>query len=288
MTAPRLVRAAGCLVWRYGSKEPEILLVHRPRWQDWSFPKGKLERGEGLPAAAFREVAEETGLKVKLGIPLPQQRYLIRGGIPKVVHYWSAKPPADANVGAYRPNHEIDDVRWFRLSKAAKLLEYEHDVDLLDTFAASAFDSSPLVVVRHAQARSRKSWSGEDGERPLKAAGKVEAERLIHLLRAYGIKTVVTSDSARCVDTVLPYANSGPVKLRLETSISEEGQHQARLRKLMKGLLASKTRVALCSHRPVLPAMFKALGLDPIPLEPSGVVVIHRKGGKVVDTELYP
>ena len=229
MTAPRLVRAAGCLVWRYGSREPEILMVHRPRWQDWSFPKGKLERGEGVPAAAIREVAEETGLSVKLGIPLPQQRYLVRGGIPKVVHYWSAKPPADANVGTYKPNREIDDVRWFKLAKARKLLEYEHDVDLLDTFAASAFDSSPLIVVRHAQARSRKGWSAEDSERPLNARGKVEAERLVPLLQAYGVSSVVSSDSARCVDTVLPYVNSGAVKLRLEPAISEEGQDQAQL-----------------------------------------------------------
>jgi phosphohistidine phosphatase SixA len=212
----------------------------------------------------------------------------VRGGIPKVVHYWSAKPPADANVGAYRANHEIDDVRWFRLGKARELLDYEHDVDLLDTFAASAFDSSPLIVVRHSQARSRKSWSRDDGERPLNAAGKVQAERLVPLLRAYGIRHVVTSDAARCVDTVLPYVNSGGVRLRLDPAMSEEGKHDAQVRRLMKRLVSSKKRVAVCSHRPVLPVMIKALGLDPIQLAPSGLVVVHRKDGKVVDTELYP
>lgn len=261
--------------------------MHRPRWQDWSFPKGKLDRGESLTAAAVREVEEETGLRVKLGIPLPEQRYTIRGGIPKAVHYWSARPPKDANVAIYKANSEIDDVRWFRLSKARKKLEYEHDVDLLDTFASSAYDSSPLLVIRHCDARSRKRWSGDDGERPLTAAGTRDAKRLIPLLDAYGVRSVISSDSARCVDTVLPYVNSQSVKLRLEPAVSEEALREKKLRRLMKELLESKRRVAICSHRPVLPHIFKALGLDPIHLETSGVVVVHRKNGKIVDTELF-
>lgn len=285
MTAPRLVRAAGCLVWRYGSKEPEILLVHRPRWRDWSFPKGKLERGEPAMVAAVREVEEETGLRVKLDIALPQQHYVVRAGIPKVVYYWSARPPADANVAAYHPNSEIDDVRWVRLSKARKDLEYEHDVDLLDTFASSAFDSSPLIIVRHSAARSRKRWAGDDGERPLTAAGASDARRLVPLLDAYGIKHVVSSDSARCVDTVLPYVNSRSVKLRLEPAISEDALREKQLRKVMKALLDSKKRVAICSHRPVLPLIFKALGLEPVHLETSELFVVHRRNGKIVDTE---
>lgn len=262
-----------------------MLLVHRPRWQDWSFPKGKLERGEPATVAAVREVEEETGLRVKLDLPLPEQHYVVRAGLPKVVHYWSARPPADANVASYRPNSEIDDVRWVRLSKARKLLEYAHDVDLLDTFASSTFDSSPLIIVRHSAARSRKRWSGDDGERPLTVAGTRDAQRLVPLLAAYGIKHVVTSDTARCVDTVLPYVNSRSVKLMLAPEITEEGMREKKLRKLMKGLLDSRKRVAVCSHRPVLPYIFKAIGLDPVPLETSGFFVVHRRKGKVIDLE---
>ena len=191
------------------------------------------------PSAAVREVEEETGLRVRLGIPLPDQHYIVRGGIPKVVHYWSAHPPADANVAAYKPNAEIDDVRWFRLSKARKRLEYEHDVELLDTFASSNFDTSPLIIVRHSAARSRKRWSGDDAERPLTALGKNEAKRLIPLLNAYGVKRVITSDAARCVDTVLPYVDSRPVKLRLEPAISEDALRERKLRKTMRDCLES-------------------------------------------------
>ncbi|MEP6666609.1 MAG: NUDIX hydrolase [Nocardioidaceae bacterium] len=153
MTSSHPVRAAGCLVWCYGDKEPEVLLVHRPRWEDWSFPKGKLDPGETAIAAAVREVEEETGLRVRLGAALPDHSYLISGGLAKVVSYWTAKPPKSADISTYERNAEIDDLRWFPVSKALRKLTYVHDVEMLKAFTSSSFDSTPLIVVRHARAQ---------------------------------------------------------------------------------------------------------------------------------------
>jgi 8-oxo-dGTP diphosphatase len=286
VTRPRLVRAAGCIVWRHGSKEPEVVLVHRPRWGDWSFPKGKLNRGEAPAAGAVREAEEETGLIVRLGLRLPDQHYVVNGGTPKVVHYWTAEPTRDADLTAYEANSEIDKVRWVSLSKGRKRLTYPHDADLLALFEKSAFDSRPLLIVRHAQARSRRSWRADDSERPLNAEGGRQAEHLVPLLGAYGVTRLVSSDAARCVDTFLPYANArGKVRLKLDSSLSEEDVDERRLRRQIRKLLDSDRRVAVCSHRPVLPLIFKALGIEPISLEPGGIVVVHRRNGKVVDVE---
>jgi len=287
VTQPKLIRAAGCLVWRYGSREPEVLLVHRPRLDDWSFPKGKLDRRESAPAAAVREVQEETGLRVKLGIPLPDQHYLVRRNVPKVVHYWAATPPADANVTSYEPNHEIDRVRWFRVSKARRKLTYLHDAELLDTFAAMAFDSRPLVILRHAHARHRKTWRSDDEDRPLRAEGIRQSDRLVPLLSAYGMKRVLTSDAERCVDTVLPFVNSGRIRLQLDPTLSEEATDKKQVDKTMRRLLGNRKRVVVCSHRPVLPLVFKAIGLEPVALSPGGFVVVHRRQGKIVAVETY-
>lgn len=262
-----------------------MLLVHRPRYHDWSFPKGKLDRGEAPISAAVREVEEETGLRVKLGPRLPDQRYLVNDRTPKLVEYWSAQPPKNADITTYAPNAEIDRLRWSSLSKARKALSYDRDRDLLDQFAQSGYDSTPLLVIRHAHARSRKAWKQDDSDRPLRSDGLKQAAALVPLLRAYGISRVVSSDAARCVDTMLPYVNAGRVRLRLDAAISEEGARPKRLRETVRKALQSERPIALCSHRPVLPDIFRALGIAPIALEPGALVVVHRHRGKVVAVE---
>jgi 8-oxo-(d)GTP phosphatase len=289
VTRPRLIRAAGCIVWRHGRRGVEVVLVHRPRWDDWSFPKGKLDPGEPSIAAAVREVAEETGLAVRVGPRLPDQRYVVNGGTPKVVEYWAAEPPKKADLSAYEPNNEIDQVRWLSISKARKQLTYPHDADLLDAFEKSPYDSRPLLIVRHAHARSRKTWRTDDSDRPLKAEGERQAQRLIPLLSAYGVGTLISSDAERCVDTLLPYANSRKkVTLTLDRALSEEGADPAGIRRTVRRVLKSKKRIAICSHRPVLPLIFEELGIEPISLEPGAFVVVHRRKGKVLATETYP
>lgn len=286
--APSLpIRAAGAVVWRFGSTEPEVVLIHRPRWADWSLPKGKLDEGESTPAAAVREVWEETGLRVRLGVPLPDQHYEVGDGQPrpKSVSYWTARPRGEADLSRFQRNDEADVACWSPLSEALQRLSYPHDAVLLETFAQTSYASSPLIVVRHAQAHNRKTWNGDDSERTLNAAGEAQAARLSPLLTAYGIRRVVSSDAVRCVDTVLPFVNADRVKLRLNTGISEDAADPARIRALMQRAIRNRRPIALCSHRPVLPEIFASLGLGSIEMSPADAVVLHRAHGHVVAVE---
>jgi len=280
-----LVRAAGCVVWRYGSDEPEVLLVHRPRWQDWAFPKGKLDPGEPPIVAAAREVEEETGLRVRLGPRLRDDHYILSTGQPKVVSYWCAQPPRGADITGYPPNAEIDKVQWVSMSDARATLSYRRDVELLDELTLSAFDSSVLLVVRHAEARRRKTWKGDDAERPLAAEGRRTAERLASVLAAYAVTRIVTSDALRCVETMLPFVNRHHVKVRLDPGVSEEGATKQSLAGVAATALASEKRMAICTHRPVLPGLCAALGVAETELDPGGMIVIHRAGGEVRSVE---
>ncbi len=145
------VVAAGAVVSRKG---PEVLLVHRPKYDDWSFPKGKLDPGEHETTAAVREVAEETGLDIRLGPPLTSQRYAIRNGetVVKRVHYWAGRAVGGNDVSSYKPNEEIDKVAWVGLDKAAKRLTYDRDRETLEEFRAFRKKTHPLVVLRHGKA----------------------------------------------------------------------------------------------------------------------------------------
>ncbi len=123
---------------RDGDAGPEVLLVHRPRYDDWTFPKGKTERGETLEACAVREVLEETGLHVELGEPIGVISYTDRKGRPKSVHYWWMA----VTGGRFVPNAEVDELRWVTPSTARTMLTYEHDADLLDGLDGSADGST--------------------------------------------------------------------------------------------------------------------------------------------------
>jgi len=287
VTAPREVRAAGCVVWRRGKREPEVLLVHRPRWSDWSFPKGKVDPGETLVAAAVREVREETGLQVRLGPRLPDQEYLLDGGQRKRVSYWTAKAPKRGDISGYRPNDEVDDLGWVPLRKARRQLTYSRDADLLDQFDGSGFESSPLVVVRHAKAVPRSRWTGADVDRPLDPAGEEQARRLVADLSAYGVTRVLSSDAVRCADTVRPYVEATGTGLVLTRHLSEADHTAKGLAKVVGEALARPTRIALCSHRPVLPDIFATLGVADVGLPTGGVLVVHRLEGTVVDVEQH-
>ena len=128
------VRAAGGVVVKPCKRGPKLALVHRPRYDDWSLPKGKLEDGESFEDGALREVEEETGFKCKLGRELAPVRYRDRKGRLKVVRYWQMRPVK----GEFEASDEVDEMRWVSPAKARKLLDYEHDRDLVDEYLKSA------------------------------------------------------------------------------------------------------------------------------------------------------
>lgn len=241
-----LVRAAGVLPHRVHEGVLQVALVHRPRYDDWSWPKGKLDPGEDFAAAAARETLEETGLRVRLGRPLPESRYALAGGQDKVVRYWAGEVVG----GEGHLEHEVDEVRWMSPTLASRRLTYGRDRDQLDA-----------LVGRHAHAHPRNGWSGPDPLRPLSAVGIRRAARMTGILGAYAPVRVLTSPSARCADTVAPYCTARGVELVAKKGLSEEGfeERPEKVGKHLDRILAAAEPVAVCTHGPVMGPLLRDL-----------------------------
>lgn len=281
----RDVRAAGAVVTRRGG---DVLLVHRPRYDDWSFPKGKLDPGEHPVTAAVREVAEETGLDVRLGPPLPGQRYELTNGRTKAVSYWTARVIGDDDVSRYAVNHEIDEVAWFAWDKAREVLTYEHDRETLDDARPLRRKTRALVVLRHAQARSRRVWRDDDRRRPLVKAGGAQAQRLVPLLAGFDVTAVHTSSSTRCIDTVAPYAHATGWPLVTHDGLTEEDASIESVVDLVDDLLEAREGAVICTHRPVLPTVLDAIGVPgDVQLEVGEMLVVHHRKGRIVASERH-
>jgi 8-oxo-dGTP diphosphatase len=284
------VQAAGAVLWRPSPRGPQIALVHRPRYDDWSLPKGKLEPGESHPAAAVREVAEETGASVRLGRPLGVLKYVAEGQ-PKQVHYWAAK--ASGPLRALE--HEIDAVEWLAAGEALDRLTYAHDAGIVRSLLEGPLDTVPLLLVRHAKAIKRRNFDGEDDAlRPLDPRGPGQAARLAPLLDAYGVARVVTSPAVRCADTVAPYAIERGLPLVLDEAWSESGHESdpASTTQAAALLLSAGRPTAVCTHRPVLPAALHRLLAGtrlPTPphLNPADLLVLHLSEQRPVAVERH-
>jgi len=205
----RVIHAAGAVIWRRGAAGLDVALVHRPRYDDWSHPKGKRKRGEHLLLTALREVREETGLGIVLGRPLADSVYEVPGGT-KHVSFWAAR--VDESPG-FEPNDEVDEVAWLPVNAARQRLTYERDIALLDELLAQPIHTDPMIVLRHSEAGSKSMSAGdemaaEDLARPLDARGVEEAEALAGLLATYGRCQVISSAAERCLATVRPYAHA--------------------------------------------------------------------------------
>lgn len=313
------MRAAGALVWREKGGDLQVLLVHRPRYDDWSFPKGKLESGESLCACAVREVAEETGAQVRLEQPLETVRYRLGDGTRKEVRYWAAREldrgsPALAARGRIprASRSEIDGVQWMGVKEARKRLDHAIDRDLLgslvDLWEDDKLDTWTLVLVRHARAVKRSVWNRpkkrtaeqDEATRPLTGDhGRARARALAPILAAYGVGRAISSPWRRCCDTMAPYCRAAGLNLELEPAITEHAHAAApkATRKVVERALRMREGpVALCTHRPVLPAVMDVVAeyapgklLRSVPnrdpwLKTGEIMVIHmarRPHGKI-------
>ena len=220
MSSTARIEAAGGVLWRaaLGAAGVEVALVHRPKYDDWSLPKGKLEEGEHPLLAAVREVEEETGFVGVLGRPLGEVRYL-RDGDSKRVRYWAMT----VESGAFLPSDEVDQLMWLPAKEGQRFLLADRDRRILTEFAADPDPTWPLVVVRHGSAGDRSSWPGPDRERPLDDVGQVQAQALAPLLDLYRVSRVLSADVLRCLETVGPYAALRALTVESEPLVSESG-----------------------------------------------------------------
>ncbi len=277
------VVAAGAVVVHEGA----VLLVHRPKYDDWSFPKGKRDPGELNVSTAVRETIEETGVEIRLGRPLRSQAYVQTDGRAKVVHYWRGEVLGDPDLSSYAANDEVDRVEWVPMESVADRLSYPRDQLILEDALAHPKATTPLVIVRHAKALGRKSWRGDDTLRPLTEEGLAQARALGPLLAAYGVTRVVTSTSIRCTQTVQPYADEHVLAVSATPVLSEEYAEQNAVCDLVAEVMADAEPTVVCSHRPVLPLLVEHLSIDVPALRPAEMLVVHHRKGRVRATELH-
>ncbi len=281
------IRAAGAVVLRGADEHSaEVLTIHRQGYDDWTLPKGKGKVDELSPHTAIREVLEETGYRVRLGLRLPSMRYQVSKG-PKKVEYWRAEV---VQQQPWEPNEEVDKVRWMSIEKAMRTLTYADERRVLSAALLKPV-TTPLILVRHGKAMLRKDWSGPDQERRLTSRGRRQAEVLSQLLSAYGVEDLISSSSTRCAQTLTPYSVQQGIVIRTEDVLTEEvGTVRPKdVRRYTANLLASiNVPTAICGHRPVLPSMFEGLGLEPRAMVVGEAIVIHRDAaGNLVAVEVH-
>jgi len=206
------------------------------------------------------------------------------------VHYWTGRVLVGSpdGVTGYRRPGEIDEAAWVPIDKALRLLTYSRDKATLREAIAVRKRTTPLIVLRHAEARARGTWHGDDRHRPLLATGRRQAERLAGVLAAYGVARVVSSDSTRCVETVTPYAERAGMTVETTALLSEEDVADRPTAGLLRDLragLADSGPLVVCTHRPVLPLLFRTLGVRNLQLRKGELAALHVRKGRILAVE---
>jgi 8-oxo-dGTP pyrophosphatase MutT (NUDIX family)/phosphohistidine phosphatase SixA len=290
------VEAAGGVLWRGDPSAPEVAVVHRPRYDDWSLPKGKLDVGEHPLLGALREIHEETGFAARPGRRLGSLRYVVAEG-PKRVRYWAC----EAVEGAFTADREVDELRWLSVAEALAVLSPTHDRTVLERYAADTRRTRALVLVRHASAGDKKGWTGRDADRPLDLAGRGRAVLVASLLEAHAVRRLATADVVRCRDTFEPYARRARVALTVlpETTAGTFQQDPAAAVDAVGELLGSDGAAAWCGQREVIPDLAASLvarlggTVDPDELRDlrkGALLLLHvdQADGKLVAVERLP
>jgi 8-oxo-dGTP diphosphatase len=293
MTSSPEIRAAGGVVRRRCSGKTgglEVALVHRPRYDDWTLPKGKAEEGERPEATALREVREETGLVCELGPEIGSSGYADPKGRNKLVRYWLMTPAVDGGLASSDgtpDGSEVDEIRWLPTTEADALLTHDVDRDVLRD--AAGFDR-PVCLVRHAKAGDRSSWTEDDELRPLSRPGRRQAEALVDALEHLAPTRIFSSPYVRCVQTVRPLALALGVPVE-ESEALAEGAHPAGTLEFIRTL---RDTAVLCSHGDVIPQTVLGLAGEGMRIEgerawqKGSTWILQREGGLPVAATYVP
>lgn len=251
-TPGRLIEASGGVLWReaVGGSGVEVALIHRPKYDDWSLPKGKLEPGEHPIIGGVREVLEETGFVGIPGRSLGEVRYL-KDGDPKRVRYWAMR----MDRGAFTPNDEVDQLMWLPPREGQQHLAPERDRRILAEFARDPDRTWPCILVRHGSAGERAAWPGDDRERPLDEIGHRQASELATVLDVFAVRRVLSADVLRCLETVGPYAAARQLTVESEPLVSETGfaAHPDAAVERLLAIIAGGEPSAVCSQGKAMP-----------------------------------
>lgn len=271
-------RASGAVVLRGKGDDCEVLVVHRPRYDDWSLPKGHVDEAEPDAVTAVREVKEETGYDIRLLSQLRAIHYQVKKRS-KVVTWWLGELVSDQQD----PNHddETDLIEWWPIGKAIRKMTYDDDVKVLVEGVRSP-RMIPLLIIRHAKALGRKNWDGKDKLRPLNKRGDKQATAHAQLLKAFGITTLASSSAERCMATLRPYAQSSGIEIKAYDELTEpafekdpRGAEWA-MSQIRGQAIDSRQPTAICGHRPVLPTMIEFLEIEfDHTLEPAELLYVN-------------
>ena len=284
------VKAGGGVLHRVNDDgKREFLLVHRPGYDDWSLPKGKLDRREGFLEAALREVREETGIQASRPIEIGSVGYESGAGNRKVVRWWLM----DVVGGKFRPNHEVDEVVWLTRGKAMKRLHYRNDRNVLLRADALADDptSSTIYLVRHAQAGVKSQWKDKDHKRPLDRRGRKQAIDLAMELQTRPVTRILTSDFQRCLQSAKPLVNAIRIQAETDRRLRVGGSPEDGL-KLIRELRGESA--AIISHGEVIGPLIGSLASDGVPLDgpmewkKGSIWILEATKGKVRSGRYLP
>ena len=289
-----LVVAGGGVLWRGDAVRPEVAVVHRPRYDDWSLPKGKAKATEHLIVTAAREVEEETGSVAELGPCLLTTRYRVRvrGKIAdKVVTYWSMRHAG----GEFVESDEVDELEWLPVRAARRRLTKRTDATVLDAFVRAPKDTRPLVLLRSGPTRSTAVRRDGRPARTLSRRGREQAEDLVPVLDRLGVESLRSADSAACTSTLRPYARAARVPISVDARLGRAG-YPGHQREVLDELVEEATRVttALCCPRPVVADLVGSLGRlgrsrppHDTGLRKGGWWLLHLQDGRVVAHERH-
>ncbi len=262
---PDPVPAAGGVLYRRSGDTVEVCVVHRPRYDDWSLPKGHVDAGEHPLLAAVREVTEETGLAGRPQLRLPPVEYRLPDGRPKVVDFWLMAAGSGEQVPQPQDTHEVDDATWLPIGEAIGRLTYADERPLLQAVAALPPVTAVAGLVRHAHAGERKKWSGNDSLRPVDERGRAEAELAGRIYRLIEPKRLIAATPLRCKQTLEPLSAAlGDLPIVLDSAFAEApdpddapAKAKVALQRLLE-LLPGPTTV-ICSQGKVIPYVLAGL-----------------------------
>lgn len=258
----RSIWAAGSVVADVDGTEPRFLIVHRPEYEDWSLPKGKLNKGETFLEAAIRETREETGFLGKKARSIGTVGYLTKAGNPKVVRWWLTTP----KTGKFKKNSEVDQIKWATFDEAIEILQYSNDKTVLDRANDLVLERSAgwVHLVRHASAGVRDRTDPDDEGRGIDDLGKRQRRAIRDTLLGYPITRIGSSQFNRCVQTVQEISDTIGIPVEREMGLAD-GAHPHRLVALIYEL--QQEAAVLCSHGDLIGGLVGRLFAEGVPMD---------------------